>query len=226
MKRPEPAYFIEWKDNFRISTGRDPKYSDFRETPEWQKLICDLLKDQGYICCYCMKAIEGWDSHIEHFIPRNIKAVHPHSVRAHNVELDYQNLFESCNGENNRWDHCGRFKDREESPMLVSPSEEGVERRFKYDVLTGEIDAADPDDQSAMTTIRILGLNTRQLCNHRKSAFHTAEQQLKEGTPFDDLIRMYSTRNEQSAFLPYCVAVVWVLRHFYAGSKPEDFVSL
>lgn len=163
FKRPEPSYFTEWKDNFRASVGREPKYSDFRNTPEWQRLIYDLLEDQGYICCYCMKRIEGWDSHIEHFIPRNIINTHPHSLRAQDVELDYLNLFESCNGENNQWDHCGRFKDREESPMLVSLLEDGVERRFKYDVLTGRIDAVDSEDQGAMTTIRVLGLNTYQL---------------------------------------------------------------
>lgn len=224
IKQPEPSYFIEWKENFRRSFGREPKYGDFRETPEWEKLIYDLLKEQGYICCYCMKAIVGWDSHIEHFVPRNIKNTHPHSMRAQNVDLDYQNLFESCNGEDNQWNHCGRLKGSEENPMLVSPSEEGVERRFKYDVLTGEIDAADSEDQDAMTTIRVLGLNTQQLCNHRKSAFHTVEKQLEDGIPFDDLMQMYSTRDEQNAFLPYCMAVVWVLEHFYFGLKQTDFV--
>jgi len=173
-----------------------------------------------------MKAIEGWDSHIEHFIPRNIKTTCPHSLRAHNVDLDYQNLFESCNGENNKWDHCGRLKGSEESPMLISPLEKEVEHRFKYNVLTGEIDAADPEDQNAMTTIRILGLNTQQLCNHRKVAFHTAVQQLMEGFSFDDLIQIYSSRDEHNAFLPYCMAVVWVLEHFYSGLRPDDFVCL
>lgn len=222
IKRPEPAYFTVWKDSFLVSVGREPKYSDFRETPEWEQLICDLLEDQGYICCYCMKAIEGWDSHIEHFIPRNIKNTHPHSMRARNVELDYQNLFESCNGENGEGDHCGRLKDSEESPMLVSPLEVGVERRFIYNILTGEIDAADPEDQEAMTTIRVLGLNTYELNRHRLNAFYTAQQQLEEGILFDELMDTYLDRDETGAFLPYCAAVVWMLEHFYRGLESED----
>lgn len=215
IKRPEPDYFIKWKGNFRESTGLEPKYSDFRGTKEWQDLIYDLLKDQGYICCYCMKAIAGWDSHMEHFVPRNIQNTHPHSKRAQDVELDYQNLFESCNGENNRWDHCGRLKDSEESPMLISPLANGIEQRFRYNMLTGEIDVVDPKDQDAMTTIRILGLNTQELCRHRMSAFYTAEQELIDGRTCEDLIHIYSTRDEQGAFLPYCAAVVWILEHFY-----------
>lgn len=221
-KRSEPSYFTEWKDDFRRLHGREPEYKDFHGTSEWEDLIYDLLEEQGYICCYCMKEINGWDSHIEHFVPRNIKNTYPHSVRAQNVELDYQNLFESCNGEENQWDHCGRLKDSDENPMLVSPLESGVEQRFKYDMLTGEIDASDPEDQEAMTTIRILGLNTYQLCRHRINAFNTADQEFRDGIPFDELIGMYSNRDDRGAFIPYCVAVTWVLEHFYHGLNPED----
>lgn len=227
VKHQEPPYFMKWKEDFQKAVGKEPEYKDFRETPEWEQLIYDLLEEQGYICCYCMKAISGWDSHIEHFVPRNIKNTpHVHSIRAKNVELDYQNMFESCNGENNAWDHCGRLKDSEDSVVLVSPLDNRVEQRFRYDVLTGRIDVVDPGDQSAMTTIRVLGLNTRQLCEHRLSAFYVAEQKLKSGVLFDDLIDMYSMRDEQGAFLPYCAAVVWFLDHMYRGIKFQDSVDL
>ena len=87
-------------------------------TPEWEDLIQALLKEQGYICCYCMQRIYGEDSHIEHFVPRDIKNTDPHSMRASDVELNYGNLFESCNGEHWDWSHCGRFKDRDLTPSF------------------------------------------------------------------------------------------------------------
>lgn len=213
-KRPEPAYFVNWKENFRRTHKREPLYEDFRGSEEWEQMIQTLLEEQGYICCYCTMEIQGWDSHIEHFIPRNIKNRYPHSTRARNVELNYQNLFESCNGEDASWDHCGRYKDREDSPMLVSPIEEGIEERFKYDLLTGMIDAADPNDQAVMTTIRVLNLNTDRLCQHRLAAFYAAGI-FDEEDPEDrkSQIAFYSNRDDKGAFNPFCAAIVWAFRH-------------
>ena len=213
IKKPEPAWFIAWKDNFCRINGRDPLYADFRKTQEWQDLIQVLLQEQGYICCYCMKRIEGWDSHIEHFIPRNIRNTDPHSVRAENVELKYDNMFESCSGEHGDWSHCGRYKDREDSLMLLSPTEEKLDEHFRY-TMDGHITAASDLDSQAMTTIRILNLDSFELKRHRQTAIYTAVRNVYDQASKDELIQLYLSKDDEGAFAPFCMAVVWALQNY------------
>lgn len=220
-KGPEPQALAAWKERFRQTSGREPRYSDFRETPEWTSLIQTLLLEQGYICCYCMQRIAGWDSHIEHFVPRAIQRRDPHSIRAADVELNYENLMESCNGEHADWSHCGRIKDSEDNPTLLSPVWDRVEERFRY-TLDGSIDAADERDSAAMSTIRILNLNSAALKRHRSTAIFTALAEAEEDDT-EALLDRYSSRDEDGAFAPYCAAVVWALRAFPpAQAAPED----
>lgn len=210
----EPSELTDWIKNFRSQEGREPRYKDFRETPEWYNLIQTLLKEQGYICCYCMKEIQGWDSHIEHFIPRTMTKKDPHSIRAQDIELSYFNMLESCNGEYGDRLHCGRFKDSESSPMILSPTDEKIEERFSYNLLNGEIEAADAADQEAMTTIRILNLNSEDLKGHRLSAFYSSGiLEVESDDERDDLIDFFSIRDSQGAFAPYCAALVWALKN-------------
>lgn len=214
LKNEEPSYFTAWKANFREANGREPLYSDFRETTEWQMMINTLLEEQGYICCYCMKRIEGWDSHIEHFIPRGIKNIAPHSVMAHDVELNYKNMFESCNGEHGDWTHCGRFKDNDSNPMILSPISDHIEKRFCYE-LDGSIDAVKSDDGDAMTTIRILNLDSAELKRHRQTAIFTALDDPDWPECKERLIEQYMGRDESGAFTPYCMAIVWVMQNLF-----------
>lgn len=216
IKCDEPGFFSDWKKNFRATHNREPEYQDFRRTPEWEQLIQVLLDEQGYICCYCTQEINGWDSHIEHFIPRDFGKKNPHSERAHDIQLRYDNLFLSCNGEHGQWDHCGRLKDNENSPMLLSPINPNIEAYFKYDPLTGKIleNGTETMQAEAMTTIRVLNLDSYELKRHRSSAIHISGffdedfDEMKEA-----LIAQYSSRDENNAFPPYCAAIVWVMQN-------------
>ena len=208
IKGKEPPEFTIWKEHFRQENGREPCYADFRETPEWSALIQTLLEEQGYICCYCMQRISGWDSHMEHFIPRAIRNTDPHSARASDVELNYTNLLESCNGEHADRTHCGRAKDCDSNPTLLSPVSDRIEDRFCYK-LDGSIDATDAEDSAAMSTIRILNLNSVALKRHRKTAIFEA---LSSDEPTEDLIRQYSGKDESGAFAPYCTAILRALK--------------
>lgn len=213
VKGPEPTCLSEWKTQFYDAFHRVPEYKDFRGTPEWAELIQILLMEQGYLCCYCMQEVNGWDSHIEHFIPRNIKKSSPHSMRAENVELGYDNLFISCNGEHGDREHCGRFKDREDSPMILSPSLPDIEEKFRYHI-DGQMDGL---DESSMSTIRILNLDSYTLRRHRRTAiYHSGIFDADFDEVRDELIHIYSERDEHGAFTPFCIAILSVIKHFSA----------
>lgn len=97
-KGDSPAKFEQWKIDFKDRTGREPVYLDLKGSIK-RDLKETLLKEQGYICCYCMCRIAAYDSHIEHFIARSEAKDRPYSVVVQDAELGYENLLLSCEGE-------------------------------------------------------------------------------------------------------------------------------
>lgn len=209
VKGPAPTELEEFKDNFRIINHREPMYKDFRETDAWRHLREILLGEQGYICCYCMQGIEDWDSHLEHFTPRVDGKLHPHSILSDHIELEYSNLFMSCNGETSSpREHCGHKKDDTQTAMLVCPTDDDVEGQFSY-TINGKIDGITP---KAMTTIRVLGLDSYALERHRKTAIYEVIKELND-SDIDMLIHKYECRDARGMFTPYCKAITYCLRH-------------
>ena len=149
-KDPEPQ-------NFSASKAANPgaTYKDLgKKSPAVKHQVHDaLLKEQGYICCYCEQSISSLNSHIEHFRPKDANKF-PH------LQLDYTNLHTSCNKYPTKTtpDICGVKKDNEFSADLISPLEPDCSSHFKYK-LNGTIDAATPGDKRAEYTISLLGLD-------------------------------------------------------------------
>lgn len=213
-KGDPPQFFEDWKADFKNTHGRDPEYKDFKDKAK-REFKDFLMCEQGSLCCYCMKHIELYDSHIEHFIPRALSRRAPNSVRARDVQLDYFNMFLSCNGETEGENHCGIFKGDEGSPMLLSPLDERVPHAFCY-TPDGNIDCADPSAvPEAMTSIRALNLNTHALKVQRRLAiqysgiFDTDFEEQK-----DYFLQMYSEKTKDGEFFPFCEAILYIMRNF------------
>lgn len=83
-KCEEPEEFSNWKalenDNWK------PSWDNF-QVPQKPAVHDALLREQGYICCYCGMRITRDGSHIEHLKPRS---AYPH------LALEYTNLMASC----------------------------------------------------------------------------------------------------------------------------------
>lgn len=211
-KREAPNFLHRWIEGFVKVYGCEPQYSNFRNTPEWIDLREALLDEQGYICCYCTKRIENWDCHVEHFIPRSLQNRDPHSQNAQNIQLDYANMLLSCNGEHDMRDHCGHYKDDESSPMLLSPCQADIESHFEYRA-DGEIIGKDPE---AMSTIRILNLNSYALKRHRDTAIYNAictDPEVLENK--DESIAFYLSKDTEGKYTPFCTCIAWAIKHLF-----------
>ncbi len=88
-----------------------------------------LMKEQGYICCYCERTLTENDSHIEHFKPQNDPGVDP---------LDFTNMLCSCQKNLPRGDdrHCGNLKGGWfDGTLLVSPMNSSCENKLGLKVM-------------------------------------------------------------------------------------------
>jgi len=160
VKDQDTPGFDEW--NARANDDWQPTYEDLSGTIK-EEVKNSLMKEQGYICCYCERRLTDDDSHIEHFNPRSNNAANP---------LDYTNMLCSCQNrlEQGEPRHCGHLKgDWFDNQLLVSPLDPDCEGRFAY-TADGKIQPATKSSDAARMTIVKLGLNINKLCALRNKA--------------------------------------------------------
>lgn len=169
-KEAEPTEFALWKN-------QDP----MAHRPRWnrvpaaikEEVHASLMREQGFICCYCESRIAMDDSHIEHFRPR---------AKFPSLQLNYENLHCSCQQELSPGEprHCGHRKGSWfDENLLLSPLEAGCEDRLRF-TANGAVFPRSPNDEAAETTIKRLGLDLPKLRALRAAAIdalHTASSE-------------------------------------------------
>ena len=159
-KACEPKKFSAWKKADRMA--HRPRW---RRVPTSIKEIIHeaLLREQGFICCYCEASVVTSTSHVEHFRPKK---------KFHASKLDYNNLHCSCQRELSRGEprHCGVGKGSWfDAGLLVSPLARDCEERFTF-TANGQILPRLDDDAGAKETIRRLHLDLPKLRRLREAA--------------------------------------------------------
>ena len=225
-KMQEPEHFRLWKEAFRITEGRHPLYGDLRNSGEYRKLRNSLLTEQGYICCYCERAIgrkADVDCNIEHFMPRNPdrRALTAEECdQCQNAQMDYGNLLASCLGEQAYSDdHCNHKKDNWfDFNLCVSPVDAGIETLFGFR-LNGKIFAIGSDVRAeAMKTH--LNLDSYVLNEQRKAAYDQMmelefedEELLADQEYIMETIAFYDQMDHEGRYTPFCSMIIYCLRH-------------
>lgn len=134
---------------------------DNLQNPEKRALHQTLMSEQGWVCCYCGRAIAQQDSHIEHFRPQE---------RYVDLALSYENLHASCIRETEPGMplHCGHAKDSDfDESLAISPLDPHCEARFLY-TQEGYIIASDVADTQADYMVELLQLDIPFLRNRRE----------------------------------------------------------
>jgi uncharacterized protein (TIGR02646 family) len=159
IKGQEPSEYSLWRTT--PIEGQPPTYRDLKsdgtnklKSEANRALIDALMKEQGYICCYCECRLIKDDSHIDHFKPQCDNTVN---------SLDYSNMLRSCQNQPKKGEcellHCGHLKGEWfHEQLLISPLSPSCEDRFSY-TIDGAIYPRNESDDAAIKTIEKLGLN-------------------------------------------------------------------
>jgi uncharacterized protein (TIGR02646 family) len=192
IKCQEPPLFSIWKGS--ATEDWNPTYDDL-QGEENRELVDALIKEQGYICCYCESRLIVDESHIEHFKPQCDKDVDP---------LDYSNMLRSCQNILKQGDprHCGHLKGNWfDSQLLISPLDPTCEGRFSY-TIDGTIYPSNESDIAAIKTIEKLGLNIPKLKALRRNViepFLNLDNEL-DGQELFLFVTKYLEKNDQGKF--------------------------
>lgn len=168
-----------------------------------------LLRDQGWLCCYCMGRIDADRMKIEHWAAQE---THPER------QIDYQNLLGACPGNEGAprgQQHCDTHKGSRALTIHPADTQRSCETLIVYRS-DGSIDADLPEIRRDLD--ETLNLNVRRLKENRKAVLEA----LKEGmlrkhrgewsrAALEREIRRWRDRDEGGAYRPYGQVVVFWL---------------
>lgn len=211
QKGEEPTGFSEWKEQ-RNEDWIPACAWDNLSTPQKPMVHDALLREQGYICCYCGRRITRDTSHVEHLKPRK---TYP------NLALEYTNLLASCQRERERKEplHCGSKKDDwYDEHLIVSPLDANCAEFFRY-TDDGQIIATEaPEKKSAaQTTIDQLGLDIPKLNAMRRAAIEVILEDIDSLTDEEKqkLLQGFEQPDANGQYEEFCTAIAYILKAYY-----------
>lgn len=211
IKNPEPEAWIK----FRKTPG-----VEFESIPELKDA---LLKEQGYICAYCMRRIPCKDDNsydiirVEHILSRKN---HPDEEHV----FGYNNLVACCTGaigmsadsENlsaNNF-HCDRKKCEQDVSFNLF-SESFIET-LSYNSKDGTIKSSNTQYNKEIN--EILNLNHCQLKRNRFEALRGVITQLSKiksnwtKSNIEKVLAIWNEKDQDGYYKPYCGIVIWYLK--------------
>lgn len=195
IKDMEPDEFSKWKEEDKMA--HRPKWN--RVPPSIKRRVHEsLIREQGFICCYCECSIDVDASHVEHFRPVS---------KFGSEQLNYDNLHCSCQRETSAAEprRCGHLKGSWfDAELLVSPMSPDCETRFGF-AGNGSIFPRCQADDGAKKTIRKLGLNLPKLRALRAAAVDGLGD-----LPEDDVRRLME-RRKNGRFQQFHTTIMQVL---------------
>lgn len=219
-----------------IKKNKEPKeWTEYRNTPgvDYQaipELVQSLLKEQGYICAYCMRRIPKKDKIYKkdgaNFVYTNEdhRIEHIKSRELHDdLKLDYTNMVVCCPGHIGTEDHCDRLKGAKD--ISFSPLDQQFIDTIKYSSDGTIISTNEAYNKEINDT---LNLNTELLKRNRKAMLIEVITKInvncKKGTNWDkktleSYLYKYSEKHSEKdkegvkeKYYPYCGVVSWFLQ--------------
>lgn len=196
IKGAEPESFTSWKA--LRNDDWQPSYQEL-SNPEKSDIYNTLLKEQGFLCCYCERELKNGDYHLEHLNPQ---------AAAAGDDLDFNNFLCSCLKPTTKGEplHCGNSKGNRIIP--IHPLQKNCQQQFTF-TADGKISGINDD---ANQTISILALNLSKLNDLRAQAL---EPFLDPSLSEQDLQQFLRKYLENTAKLnPFLSAVEYVFRDY------------
>lgn len=219
-----------------ITKNKEPReWTEYRNTPgvDYQaipELVQSLLKEQGYICAYCMRRIPQRDKLYKKdgnsfvWTSENHRVEHIKSREQHDdLKLEYTNMVVCCPGHIGTEDHCDRLKGANDISFTPTSKQFIDTVKYKTDGTIFSIDEVYNEEMN-----KILNLNTDLLRRNRYSMLTEIITQInatcKKGKTWDKktleyYLRKYSERHSErdeegvkEKYYAYCGIVIWYIQ--------------
>jgi len=146
------------------------------------ELRASLLKEQGWICCYCMCRIPQKleSQHRQKNYP-DCKIEHVQCRSQHtDLELNYNNLLLACNGKHGsprNVQTCDTYKGERDLSFNPADPTKNIEDFVKYNAI-GEIFSDDTTIDRELN--EVLNLNTKELRDNREIVYRNVQERIRQ----------------------------------------------
>lgn len=199
-----------------------------------------LLKEQGYLCAYCLQRIEKETMKIEHWYPRclcknkkndideNLKCSCKKQTSKYCSQIDYKNLVAVCEGttpvDNVLQEHCDTLRGNKfegiKQLLSINPCKQSDIAKISFSitgklVVNSNFSMSETDAKKLKDDIEDkLGLNQKHIVENRKSALLSLREYLNKigWTPsnYKKTLDEYKTLSN-GKFKPYNEYIIWYL---------------
>lgn len=168
-----------------------------------------LLKDQGYICAYCMRRIPVEDNGASE--TSRIEHVTPQSSLTQKEAMDFGNMVICCPGAisstANNMTHCDRHK--AQSPISFSPFDQNFIDSISY-ATDGSIKSSVKQYDAEIN--QVLNLNIPLLKLNRRNVRYSIVAQLSKRSwtkpELEKILKAYTSKDEKGMRMEYCGVVI------------------
>ena len=199
----------------RINKGAEPRaWTEKKNTPGFTEYIPipelreALLKEQGFICAYCMRRIPINDpniaetSKIEHLKSR---ADRP------DLQLSFSNMVVCCPGNIDNKSHCDKLKGGKNVNFDFFDS--ALQNSISYSTNDATIDSSNYKWNKEIN--ELLNLNHSRLKQNRKNTLDGIIEAIKlkgwKSFNLNKKLHNWSNQDNQGKLKPYCGIVIWYL---------------
>lgn len=224
-RKNTPLFLHQWFQDTPVKESGQHyncKYDPDMPTNIKNKIKEQLLKEQGYLCCYTgiriSKDDDGHDdAHIEHLIPQKYCFNHE--------DVDYYNMLAAYPKDEVVACPYGAKKRGHwyEPDLFVTPLQPGCEARFRFS-LDGKISPSQDDDAAARETIKNLGLDHDELIRWRKKIIDQIlfpRNRVLSDTDLNNLIEMYGKRDKDRKYRIFCFVVIQTAQQLVASRQKQ-----
>ncbi len=135
VKNHEPNSLAEYRNEFKEKPDSDYPFKNLKE--EKSEIQESILKEQKYICAYCMCSIDlqgkVYDSSkigIEHWHSQKWSKQNRANQKKDYLDITYSNMLGVCNGGNRHQEYCESV--RGDKILVINPLDEDHIRKIKY----------------------------------------------------------------------------------------------
>jgi len=182
-----------------------------------------LLKEQGYLCCYCMEEIGLNSLRREHFLPQS---------RFKSEELNYANIFAACHfssGLPPDQQHCDIKKGNLLIPQYILDPKCSDYFRYnrsgeilpygdfkRYQDYYNNFHKLNPEQQAILSTIEILNLNAERLKTKRQYFILPLLQNINgfSKVQIEQKIEDYKTTDRFGKLKRFCGVAIYLLEEY------------
>ena len=178
----------------------------YEATPDLRE---SLLKEQGYICAYCMRRIKASDAPYER---AESKIEHLRSREHHpNLQMDYSNMVICCPGRMAGNMHCDASKG--DKDIQCSPLSQEAMSTIQYDN-DGTIKSTNKAYNAEINDV--LHLNIDILKSNRKALWDAVRKKIQRRDDrtlafMRSVLDVYKSFDAEGKRMPYCGIVIYKL---------------